>query len=94
MLKRHIVYLKDNPKGYWFKRKLYGWGSTPATWQGWAVIGIFVVLIVVNSLRLGENPGDKDLIWFFCGTIVLVCAVTGICYKTGMKMGSGVFCRM
>jgi len=22
---------------YWFKPKRYGYGATPATWQGWAV---------------------------------------------------------
>ena len=29
MLKQYIAYLKDNPQGYWFKAKLYGWGWVP-----------------------------------------------------------------
>jgi len=26
MFKKSIDYLKDNPRGYWFKAKLRGWG--------------------------------------------------------------------
>jgi hypothetical protein len=32
LFKEYTDYLKDNPQGYWFKRKLYGWGWTPARW--------------------------------------------------------------
>ena len=52
MIKEYVSYLKDNPNGYWFKRKLYGWGWTPATWQGWFAIGVYVLLI----LGLGFFP--------------------------------------
>ncbi|MBY0310222.1 hypothetical protein K2Q16_03705 [Patescibacteria group bacterium] len=44
------AYLKDNPEGYWFKRKLYGWGWTPARWQGWAVLGGYLVAVLVMAL--------------------------------------------
>jgi hypothetical protein len=34
-------------EGYWFAPKLYGFGATPVTWQGWAVtLGFTVVLLV------------------------------------------------
>lgn len=46
ILKKYRDYLRDNPQGYWFKRKLYGWGWTPARWQGWAVIGVSVLYLV------------------------------------------------
>lgn len=54
MLKDYINYLKDNPHGYWFKAKLYGWGWVPVKWQGWLVIavaiGIFVLGIFVSEI--------------------------------------------
>jgi len=45
-IKEQIEYLKDNPKGYWFKRKLYGWGWTPATKEGWFLMAFYVFSIL------------------------------------------------
>lgn len=43
--------------GYWFSPKLYGYGATPVTWQGWALTGLFVLLVVmVTSLAVQDNP--------------------------------------
>lgn len=40
--------------GYWFAPKLFGWGGTPVTWQGWAVTALFVGLI---ALGVTQMPG-------------------------------------
>lgn len=85
MIKRYLDYLKDNPKGYWFKRKVYGWGWTPARWQGWAVLGVFVVLLLWNGLSLGDAPSRSDLMRFFVVLALLVIGVLSVCYKTGEK---------
>ena len=37
---------------YWFKPKTYGYGATPTTWQGWAVIIATVLAMVAVSLFL------------------------------------------
>lgn len=55
MIKEYITYLKDNPKGYWFKAKLYGWGWVPVKWQGWLVI-----LIAIGFAVLGVYIGEMD----------------------------------
>jgi hypothetical protein len=31
---------------YWFKRRRYGYGFMPVTWQGWAVIAGYVIVVV------------------------------------------------
>jgi hypothetical protein len=51
LIKEHIKYLKDNPEGYWFKRKLYGWGWTPATKEGWFLLALYIfsILYVVRT---------------------------------------------
>jgi hypothetical protein len=36
--------------GFWFKPKVYGFGATPVTWQGWALIGVYVVIVVAATL--------------------------------------------
>ena len=55
MIKEYIAYLKDNPNGYWFKAKLYGWGWVPVKWQGWLVVAIGVAILVA-----GIYVGDTD----------------------------------
>jgi len=50
-IKDQIEYLKDNPEGYWFKRKLYGWGWTPATKEGWFLFTFYIFSIVIIVVR-------------------------------------------
>ena len=85
MLKKYFDYFKNNPEGYWFKKKLYGWGWTPVKWQGWLVIGLFILFMILNGMNLGEYPTDSQLTWFFVRTIIGVCILIFICYKTGEK---------
>jgi len=54
-IKKYIKYYKENSKGYWFKRKLYGWGWVPIKWQGW-----LVVIISVAFFTLGISIGETD----------------------------------
>jgi len=49
----YIEYMKDNPEGYWFKRRLYGWGWVPVKWQGWLVV-LLAISIFVASIYVGE----------------------------------------
>ncbi|MBI1866538.1 MAG: hypothetical protein HY005_01620 [Candidatus Staskawiczbacteria bacterium] len=83
----YINYLKDNPDNYWFKRKLYGWGWTPAKWQGWIILIVFIIFIVLNAIAIDSNPEpDADqLTWFFAKTILSVAILIFICYKKGEK---------
>ncbi|MDO8564383.1 MAG: hypothetical protein Q7R88_00100 [bacterium] len=87
MLKRYLEYFKDNPEGYWFKRKLYGWGWMPVRWQGWAVLVIFAVLFTLNVLRLdaGSHSVSDARVMFAPSTVILVLILIGICWKTGEK---------
>lgn len=54
MFKQYIEYLKDNPEGYWFKRKIFGWGWTPVKWQGWLVV-VAAIAIVLAGIYVGET---------------------------------------
>ena len=84
MFKKYIDYLKDNPDGYWFKRKLYGWGWTPATWQGWVVIGIFIVYVCYSAFALEFDP-TQNMALFLVEIIVAIIILLLICYKKGEK---------
>ncbi|WP_431468873.1 hypothetical protein [Sphingosinithalassobacter sp. LHW66-3] len=42
-------------EGYWFAPKLFGWGATPVTWQGWLLtLGFIAVFLLVVALVPGE----------------------------------------
>ena len=61
MFKKYIDYIKDNPEHYWFKRKIWGWGWVPATWQGLLTTLVYVGLILLTVLNREESiPGNPD----------------------------------
>lgn len=87
MLKKYIDYLKDNPQHYWFKAKLYGWGWTPATWQGWLVVLLFITLILLNFYYIDtrSHSVSDTLLNVVPRTAILIILLILICYLTGEK---------
>ncbi len=86
MFERHIAYLKDNPKRYWFKAKLYGWGWTPVTWQGWLITGLYIVGVLLFALTVDEASPPREIFFtFILPTLFLTMTLIRICYKTGEK---------
>jgi len=86
MFKKYIAYLKDNPEGYWFKRKLFGWGWTPATWQGWSITGLYLVLIIVLACTIDKFSSREEVMFtFILPAVLLSITLIRICYKTGEK---------
>lgn len=81
----YIDYLKDNPEGYWFKRKLYGWGWVPAKWQGWLTTFIFIIALVfiVQNIAVHHNTGPANMYWI--AFVILLVILIMIGYKKGEK---------
>lgn len=84
-LRRYRDYLKNNPERYWFKRKIYGWGWTPATWQGWLLLAAFlaVFLFIFVPFVAGPEPTDSDVVWFLIKIIVWSTLLILTSYLTG-----------
>lgn len=87
MFQNYIAYIKDNPKGYWFRAKLYGWGWTPARWQGWVTLLVFIALVVLNFWRIDRHShsASDTLINFLPQTVVLILLLIAVCYWKGEK---------
>jgi hypothetical protein len=90
MFKKYCNYLQDNPKQYWFKRKIWGWGWTPVTWQGWLVTFLYSALIVsLVFFREEAVPGDpnsgSNFLVFGLPCILITTFFVFIAYKTGEK---------
>lgn len=81
-IKEYIKYIKDNPKGYWFKRKLYGWGWVPVRWQGFVVI-LISITIFIFGIYIGEKddaPGAMLL-----GIFIMLAIIFYFGYKKGER---------
>lgn len=86
MIKEYINYLKNNPKGYWFKAKLYGYGWDPATWQGWLVSGVYILLVAAFALTIDKNSSLREISFtFILPMVLLTTTLLRICYKKGEK---------
>ena len=86
MIKEYIEYLKDNPNGYWFKTKLYGWGWVPAKWQGRVTTVIYILAIVFFVvIRKNDLSTDNKTSGFALYVILLTAVLLFICYKKGEK---------
>lgn len=64
----------------WFKPKRYGYGATPVTWQGWALVAGFVGAVLFLAWGLigfdrSQPPGFFNLIMFFKFVLLLVMAL-------------------
>jgi hypothetical protein len=79
----YLKYLKNNPKGYWFKRKLYGWGWIPVRWQGWLVILTWIILLTISVALIQEN--DHEIGKNFAMIVIFTLVLLFICYKKGEK---------
>jgi uncharacterized membrane-anchored protein len=84
-LSGYIRYLKDNPEQYWFKRKAYGWGWVPATWQGWLTLAVFlgILLWLFVPFVSGTAPTGTEIFWFLTKILVWAAAFIGVSYFTG-----------
>lgn len=80
-----ILYM-NTPRKLWFKRKLYGWGWTPCTWQGWVSVLVFIVLVYCLFLQLNEqSTGVFVLTHFTIPVFVLVMLFIWLGYAKGEK---------
>ena len=69
----------------WFRRKLYGWGWYPATWQGWLVIVLFFLAEALTATVItGLTTNDADFAAYFSATTFgLVLILIIISWKKG-----------
>jgi ACR3 family arsenite efflux pump ArsB len=70
---------------YWFKRKLFGWGWYPSTWQGWSILGFYLLLVVLaayNASLLTSSSSD-NLFFFIPEVVFYTLILLLITFRTG-----------
>lgn len=71
----------------WFRAKKYGWGWTPATWQGWFSVIVYVAVIVRFAFILNEreHSGSDFLMNFVLFAAIPTLLLTWLCHEKGEK---------
>jgi peptidoglycan/LPS O-acetylase OafA/YrhL len=72
-------------KTLWFKRKTYGWGWTPCTWQGWGITIAYVVILITLGIAVDPNHHPEFGIVFLVVILILTVLFIYVAYKTGEK---------
>jgi len=76
-----------NSSKIWFRRKIYGWGWCPCTWQGWlfllAWVGLFVRLFILTD-KASHSISDF-LIGMIVPVAMLFIILFLVCYGKGEK---------
>ncbi len=72
--------MAEEPR-YWFPAKRFGWGwGAPATWQGWAVLGIWLLGLTVGLIAIGLQRSPLAHVLFVVAMSALLIL---ICYWKG-----------
>jgi len=72
----------------WFRARSYGWGWTPVSVEGWLVVVIFLVAVLVSTfyflyrIRAGADVRSAAilfLVWiaFLVGALIIIAWLTG-----------------
>jgi hypothetical protein len=72
-------------KVYWFKAKKYGWGWTPATWQGYIILGIYLIILLASFFynTYTSDSINNTLRNFIPEVILYTLLLMFICKHTG-----------
>lgn len=74
--------LVDNEERYWFPAKTHGFGwGRPRTWQGWAVMAAYGLLLGLGMVLLKRNPAQAGL--FLVYVLAVSVALVAVCLAKG-----------
>ena len=76
-------------KKLWFKAKRYGWGWYPCSWQGWAILAMYLFVVISDVIFIDRHSHSVSgsLMNFFPHVYILTVFLIIICSATGEKAG-------
>ncbi len=75
MIKESIEYLQNNPKCYWFKAKIYGFGYDPATKEGFILTFLYIFLVVSSVIGIGNTREVKGTVEMRVAFILIITSI-------------------
>lgn len=79
--------METENKKIWFKRKEYGWGWTPSSWEGWLVLAVYALVIVREVISI-QKVAESEVplpIRLIVPVVVSTLILIGVCYWKGEK---------
>jgi hypothetical protein len=73
--------MEYNQKKFWYKRKKYGIGWDPASWQGWLTLIVWMTLLILIVIGLRTHVMAELAVYLGMIAILFV-----IVYKRGEKL--------
>lgn len=72
---------------YWFKRRRYGYGWIPSTWQGWFILAVYIIVISVGAFMLDYESEEipASLVTYLLFVLISTLVLLFITYKKGPK---------
>lgn len=76
-----------NKNKLWFKAKMYGWGWTPISWEGWAVLALYITAVGIHArnIDLYVYSTHDTLVNFTLPFVINTIFLLIICYCRGEK---------
>ena len=72
-------------KEVWFKRRQFGWGWTPCTWQGWLMLAIYIAIVAALAMTVNHKAATfTDVgLGFLLPITLLTIGFIRFCYAYG-----------
>ena len=73
-------------KKYWFVAKTYGWGWTPATWQGWVIVLMYLILMYGGAWGIFHFVSEEKQLRAFLPFVGVISSILlYLSYKKGER---------
>lgn len=66
----------EKNKKYWFGSKQYGYGWVPSSWQGWASIGVYAIVLIGATSWLSNQNDQPATTYNLLYTLMVLIATT------------------
>ncbi len=75
-------------KKLWFKRKKYGYGWVPSSWEGWFVIVLYILFLILKFENADIPPRtfNDTIFGIVVPMVVATIILLVVCYVKGEKL--------
>jgi hypothetical protein len=73
---------------FWFKPKTFGYGAVPTTWEGWAVVAVYVAVVTACVIAMIVR---KDSFATHVSSIATIIVATVVMIAVGVQKTDGAW---